>query len=147
MSPVTRRRSIALLVATIVPGCAGFPNPDRRDAVKIASLRLQNAHSERVAADILLLDGSTVAYWETHTLTAATEDQLGGKTVTTHPGSPGDYSIHVRVREMAHRARQDLVAVANERRSDCLGVEVQLGSTDSATPDPSLFFSTDCNDV
>lgn len=138
MTAYTRRRLLALggaITAGAVAGCSGPQNaaetaaegestPEGSAERALETISLENLDDEARTVDVIVQQGDTIEYWETHELGAIGEE--GDSSLTLDSGWPtaaGEFQVTVRLSDNDTRAG---VSSADLPERDCLDLVVLI---------------------
>jgi len=137
MTAYSRRRLLALggaVTAGALAGCSGAGNtaetpeaestPDEASGSILRSVSLKNLDDEARTVDVLVQQGETTPYWETHELSAMGGD--GDSSLTLDSGwstDPGEFQLAVRLSEGDTRASVSSTELPDR---DCLDLVVLI---------------------
>jgi len=136
MTDYTRRRLLAVggaITAGAVAGCSGPENAARSESTPEESARraletisLENLDDEARTVDVIVQQGDTIEYWETHNLDAIGEAGDSSLTLDSEwPTASGEFQVTVRLSDNDTRAG---VSSADLPERECLDLVVLISS-------------------
>jgi len=140
MADYTRRRLLAVggaITAGAVAGCSGPENaaetaaegestPEGSAGRALETISLENLDDEARTVDVIVQQGDTIEYWETHNLDAIGEAGDSSLTLDSEwPTASGEFQVTVRLSDNDTRAG---VSSADLPERECLDLVVLISS-------------------